>query len=65
MRLPQNFQILKKQISTQTDNIMYKKSIATEKSTFFTTMSLKFGNPKFNILCKIALNIKALELKIQ
>ena len=44
------------QISTQTDNHKhkYRKSVAT-KEVLFQKMDLKFQNPKFNILSKIAL----------
>ena len=37
------------QLSTQTDNYMYRKSVATKKITIFEKMTLKFRNPKFNI----------------
>ena len=46
--------MLKMQVSTQTDNHEYRESGATEQSTFFKTMGLRFWNPEFNILCKIA-----------
>ena len=42
------------QLSTQTDNHKYRKSIATKKSMLFKKMGLKSRNPKFNILYKIA-----------
>ena len=40
------------QISSQTDNHKYRKSVATEQISFFEKMGLKFRNPKFNILGK-------------
>ena len=42
------------QISTQKDNHKYRKSVATIKSTLFKKMGLKFRNPKFIVLYKIA-----------
>ena len=41
------------QISTQTDNQKYRKSVATEKNAL-KKMGLNFQNPKFDVLCKIA-----------
>ena len=36
------------QISTQTDNYMHRKSVATKKRIIFNKMDLKLRNPKFN-----------------
>ena len=47
-------QMLIMQISTQKDNHKYRKSVATIKSTLFKKMGLKFRNPKFIVLYKIA-----------
>ena len=47
--LPLYLQMLIMQISTQTDNKKYRKSLVTKK------MGLKFQNRKFKILWKIAL----------
>ena len=40
------------QISIQTDNHKYRKSVATKKSIIFKKMGLKFHNPKFNFFAK-------------
>ena len=50
--LPLYLQMVIVQISTQTDNHKYRKSVVTKK-VLFKKMSLKFRDPKFNILCKI------------
>ena len=41
-------------ISSQKDNQGYRKSAAAKESTLFKKIVLKFWNPKFNNLCKIA-----------
>lgn len=40
------------QILTQIGNRMYGKSVATKKREIFKKMSLKFRDPKLNILCE-------------
>ena len=50
--LPLYLQMLIVQISTQADNHKYRKSVVTKK-VLFKKMSLKFRDPKFNILCKL------------
>ena len=40
------------QILTQIGNSMYGKSVATKKREIFKKMSLKFWDPKLNILCE-------------
>ena len=52
--LPLSLQTLIMQISTQTDNHKYRKSVATKK-VLIKKMGLKFQNSKLNTLCKIAL----------
>ena len=47
-------QVLIMQISTQTDNHKYRESAATKRSTLLKKRSVKYWNPKFSILCKIA-----------
>ena len=46
------------QISTQADNYMQRKTVATKKSIIFRKMGLKSRNPKFNIFRKITLIYK-------
>ena len=41
------------QMSTQTDNHKYRRSVATKKCIIFKKMCLKFPNSKFNIISKI------------
>ena len=58
-------QMIMMPISSQKDNQGYRKSAATKESTLFKKIVLKFWNPKFNNLCKIAFiyftNINLLE----
>ena len=51
--LPLYLQMLIMQVSTQTNNHKYRKVLQL-KITLFKKMDLKFQNPKFNILFKIA-----------
>ena len=41
-------------MSAQTGSHKYSKNGKTKRNTLFKKMVLKFRNPKFNILCKIA-----------
>ena len=41
------------QISSQTDNYIYRKSVATKKSIILKKISLKFPNPNSTYFCKI------------
>ena len=50
---PLSQNVISMQISTQTDNHKYRKNVETKK-VLFKKMGLKFRNPNFNILCKIA-----------
>ena len=52
MLWPIYIQVSIMQISTETDNHKYRKSIATEKSAFFKNIVLEFQNPKFDISCQ-------------
>ena len=49
-----SWNLFKMQVSTQTDNHKLRKNVATDKMHILRKMSLKFQNPKFNILCKMA-----------
>ena len=51
--LPLYFKMLIMQISTQADNHKYRRKCCNWKP-LFKKMGLKFRNPNFNILCKIA-----------
>ena len=42
------------QISSQKNNQNWIKNVATNENCILRKMSLKFQNPSFNILCKIA-----------
>ena len=42
------------QMSTQADNRNLCKKVANNKNYILRKMGLKFQNPNFNILCKIA-----------
>ena len=44
----------KMEILTHTDNKNWRKNVATNKKLLSEKYGLRFQNPNFNILCKIA-----------